>query len=63
MPMAGEGSRFATQGYKLPKPLIPVTSPRHGKIVPMVVAAVEDVPSQIEKHIFAFAQDSFDWRA
>jgi bifunctional N-acetylglucosamine-1-phosphate-uridyltransferase/glucosamine-1-phosphate-acetyltransferase GlmU-like protein len=38
MPMAGLGSRFASAGYKVPKPLIPVAG------LPMVVRAVRDLP-------------------
>lgn len=38
VPMAGAGRRFADAGYKLPKPLIPVSSS------PMVVRAVGDLP-------------------
>ena len=38
IPMAGEGSRFVNQGYKLPKPLIPVNG------VPMVVRAAKCLP-------------------
>jgi len=38
MPMAGQGKRFADEGYKEPKPLIPVD----GK--PMAAAALADLP-------------------
>ena len=38
IPMAGLGSRFVSQGYKLPKPLIQVS----GK--PMVIQAAKDLP-------------------
>ena len=38
IPMAGEGSRFVNQGYKIPKPLIPVNG------VPMVVRAAKCLP-------------------
>ena len=38
VPMAGLGSRFATAGYVVPKPLIPVC----GR--PMVVRVVEHLP-------------------
>jgi dTDP-glucose pyrophosphorylase len=44
IPMAGAGSRFAEQGYALSKPVIPTTLRRTGKKVPMVVAAVADLP-------------------
>jgi len=39
LPMAGLGSRFAKEGYTLPKPLIPVS----GR--PMVLQAVNDLPA------------------
>ena len=38
IPMAGEGIRFADQGYRLPKPLIPING------VPMVVRAAKCLP-------------------
>ena len=38
IPMAGMGKRFADEGYKLTKPLIPVS----GK--PMAIQAIEDLP-------------------
>lgn len=38
IPMAGEGSRFRDAGYKLPKPLVPVS----GK--PMIVRVLESLP-------------------
>lgn len=44
VPMAGDGVRFKKQGYKLHKPVIPTTDWRTGKKVPMVVAAVQDLP-------------------
>lgn len=37
IPMAGHGSRFAKQGYKLPKPLIPI----HTK--PMIEAVINNI--------------------
>ena len=36
--MAGAGSRFAKEGYELPKPLIPISGE------PMVVKAINDLP-------------------
>lgn len=50
MPMAGAGSRFAKEGYELPKPLIEVS----GK--PMVVQATSDMPNH-EKNIFILRED------
>lgn len=43
--MAGAGSRFAKEGYKDPKPLIPVDN------LPMIVRAVEDLPPS-DEYIF-----------
>ncbi|MFL5731067.1 MAG: hypothetical protein ACJ75J_16385, partial [Cytophagaceae bacterium] len=45
IPMAGEGSRFVSEGYTTPKPLIEVD----GK--PMIVRAVEDLPAA-DKYFF-----------
>jgi dTDP-glucose pyrophosphorylase len=47
LPIAGRGSRFATAGYTLPKPLIPV----HGS--PMIAAVVRNVRPRGE-HRFIF---------
>jgi NDP-sugar pyrophosphorylase family protein len=47
LPIAGRGSRFATAGYTLPKPLIPV----HGS--PMIAAVVRNVRPRCE-HRFIF---------
>jgi dTDP-glucose pyrophosphorylase len=47
IPMAGRGSRFADQGYKLPKPLIPV----HG--VPMTQLVIENL-KPTRPHRFTF---------
>ena len=44
IPMAGAGSRFVDAGYTQHKPVIPVSSRWSNKTVPMVVAAVEDLP-------------------
>lgn len=44
IPMAGAGLRFAEYGYKQHKPVIPTTDRRTGEKVPMVVAAVRDLP-------------------
>lgn len=45
VPMAGEGSRFKNEGYQTPKPLIPTYSIKLKEVVPMVQAAVMDIPS------------------
>ena len=50
LPMAGKGSRFSEQGYKLPKPLIDV----NGK--PMIIQAVECLPNTNNK-TFICAQE------
>lgn len=47
IPMAGAGSRFATQGYAMPKPLIPV----HG--VPMIKLVINNLrPRGAHRFIF-----------
>lgn len=38
LPMAGRGSRFSAEGYKLPKPLLPVNGN------PMIIEAVNQLP-------------------
>ena len=48
LPMAGRGSRFEMEDYKVPKPLIPVNGTR------MVKAAVDDLP-ECGKKIFGVA--------
>lgn len=45
IPMAGDGMRFRTKGYKVPKPLIPIDEK------PMVVRAAECLPNA-DKWIF-----------
>lgn len=47
IPMAGAGSRFAKEGYKDPKPMIPV----HGK--PMIQAVVDNLTPRMP-HRFTF---------
>jgi NDP-sugar pyrophosphorylase family protein len=57
LPIAGRGSRFATAGYSLPKPLIPV----HG--VPMIEAVVHNVrPSMPHRFVFVALQEHLDHR-
>lgn len=46
MPMAGNGSRFAEQGYKDPKPMIDV----RGK--PMFVRTIESIGLEFDEYIF-----------
>lgn len=50
IPMAGLGQRFANEGYKMTKPLIPVS----GK--PMVVQATHDLPAA-EHQVFVLRED------
>jgi len=45
IPMAGLGSRYSDAGYRLPKPLVPVSG------VPMIVKAIRDMPPA-DKWIF-----------
>lgn len=58
VPMAGAGSRFSTAGYRTPKPLLPVTSRHSGERMPMVVAAVHDLPVKPDRTVFVI-RDSF----
>lgn len=50
LPMAGAGSRFAQEGYVVPKPIIPVS----GR--PMVVQAASDLPPMNEQ-VFVLRKD------
>ncbi|MAV94059.1 MAG: hypothetical protein CMA31_00055 [Euryarchaeota archaeon] len=50
IPMAGLGKRFSNKGYKLPKPLIPVSGS------PMALQAIKDLPSSSE-NIFLLRKD------
>ena len=45
IPLAGRGKRFADEGYKLPKPVVPVDG------IPMVVAAAKSLPPA-DKNVF-----------
>ncbi len=49
VPMAGRGSRFSREGYRLPKPLIPVMG------LPMFIAALKSFP-RADKVIFICQQ-------
>ncbi len=44
IPMAGEGKRFAEEGYKVSKPAIPTVDRKTGREMPMVACAVSDLP-------------------
>lgn len=59
MPMAGEGSRFKNEGYKLHKPVIPTTDWRTGQTVPMVIAAAKDLPGIKTQDSIIFIDRSF----
>lgn len=50
IPMAGLGQRFASEGYTLTKPLIPVSG------LPMVAQATHDLPPA-EHHVFVLRAD------
>ncbi|WP_424766489.1 NTP transferase domain-containing protein [Paenibacillus sp. sgz302251] len=50
IPLAGAGSRFAKEGYMIPKPLIEVS----GK--PMIIQAANSLPSS-KQHIFVCLED------
>jgi NDP-sugar pyrophosphorylase family protein len=59
IPMAGLGSRFATEGYRLPKPLIPVSGE------PMIVNVIRELPASDtwvfivrEKHVREYNIDA-----
>jgi dTDP-glucose pyrophosphorylase len=49
IPMAGEGSRFLEKGYVIHKPVLPLTSRFKFQTIPMVVAAVLDLPFDFER--------------
>lgn len=57
VPMAGAGSRFSTAGYRTPKPLLPVTSRHAPERMPMVVAAVHDLPVKPDRTVFVIRDD------
>ena len=55
IPMAGRGSRFAQQGYRLPKPLIPI----HG--VPMTRLVIENLrPARPHRFTFICQRSHLD---
>lgn len=53
LPMAGEGSRFAKEGYKTPKPLLDIEG------LPMIIQAVECLPKTTNK-IFIGQQSHYE---
>jgi dTDP-glucose pyrophosphorylase len=57
IPMAGAGSRFADQGYNVHKPSIPTTSLKLLKKIPMVVAAVLDLPNTSNDNLYFIDRD------
>src|SRR5437879_6258849 len=55
IPMAGRGSRFASAGFRLPKPMIPV----HG--VPMIQVVLRNItPARECRHIFLVLREHLD---
>lgn len=58
VPMAGAGSRFATEGYQYPKPLIPING------IPMIRLVIENLRPRCEHRFIFIAQkvhiDSYD---
>ncbi len=56
IPMAGLGSRFSEVGYKLPKPLIPVSGS------PMILQAIRRIP-KADTWIFIVRQEYIDMYA
>ena len=56
MPIAGRGSRFVSEGFKLPKPLIPI----HG--VPMIEIVINNIrPNCEHKFIFVALKEHLDY--
>jgi len=53
IPMAGDGRRFSTAGYALPKPLLPVNNQ------PMAIQAVRDLP-EASRVIFLVRSEHID---
>jgi dTDP-glucose pyrophosphorylase len=54
IPMAGLGTRFSNEGYKLSKPLIPVSG------VPMILKVIRDLP-KADKWIFVMREEHIQW--
>lgn len=54
LPMAGEGSRFRTQGFTIPKPLLPI----HGS--PMMIEAIRCLPITDELRVVCLQRDRKD---
>ena len=57
IPLAGKGSRFSDFGYRLPKPLIPVSG------LPMIINVIRNIPLQGKvggKWIFPVLQEHID---
>ena len=61
IPMAGEGNRFKTEGYKIPKPLIPTFDRKTKTELPMVVCATNSLPfgNNMENKKFIFIDRDF----
>jgi len=54
IPMAGLGTRFSNEGYKLSKPLIPVSG------IPMILKVIRDLP-KADKWIFVIRQEHINY--
>jgi len=54
IPMAGLGTRFSDAGYKLSKPLIPVSG------IPMIIKVIRDLPPA-DKWIFVIRKEHIDY--
>lgn len=52
--MAGLGTRFSNEGYKLSKPLIPVSG------IPMILKAIRDLP-KADKWIFVMREEHIEY--
>jgi NDP-sugar pyrophosphorylase family protein len=56
LPIAGRGSRFASAGYSLPKPLIPVNG------IPMIEVVVRNIKPNVPHHfIFIALEEHLDY--
>lgn len=44
IPMGGKGSRFKSKGYSIDKALLPTYNRHHGRLQPMALASLNDIP-------------------
>ena len=56
LPMAGKGSRFSSDGYKLPKPLLPVDEK------PMIIQAVDCLPQSYSNVFICLEEHSDEYK-